>query len=352
VERKKGETETEREEGGPSSSQTTVEKAAEALAAALSRDQEEEGQEEQPKQQNEKVVESGGVRVVVRRTTHHQGGGLTDIFSAFGAVTDADDFERDNHFIVGIGAPQQSSLKEDEEEKEKKVGRRRSMVLTSSEGLQLECSIPVVEKPKSQGGEKSQREGGNLMLADLLKDHEEEEGDDVEVDGGHIQLAVDDKVKQFAHNFLGEATVNTCHKKLSGWWTYELCPLAHIKQYHDEHGKIQSSFSLGIINTEKTWNITKASFSSDRTGTGKKRHLRSISFAYDHGTSCDLNGIPRETIVNFYCSPNMKDAIKQVTETSTCSYVVDFESKELCKHEEFQQKESDINHIECSPLLA
>ncbi len=72
--------------------------------------------------------------------------------------------------------------------------------------------------------------------------------------------------------------------------------------------------------------------------------------SYDSGTLCDLNGQPREAVVKFQCSPSGRDGIKQITETATCAYTVDFESRELCKHPEFQAKTSNVHHIQCQPL--
>ena len=75
-----------------------------------------------------------------------------------------------------------------------------------------------------------------------------------------------------------------------------------------------------------------------------------MSFVFDEGTKCDLTSMPRTTIVNFSCSSASKDSLKTVTETSSCAYVVDFESKELCKHEEFQKEAASVHHIDCKPV--
>ena len=39
-----------------------------------------------------------------------------------------------------------------------------------------------------------------------------------------------------------------------------------------------------------------------------------------------------------------------VTETASCKYAVEIESKELCKHQDFQQKRERIHQIRCHPV--
>ena len=212
-------------------------------------------------------------------------------------------------------------------------------MITNHEGVQLECFLPLIE---NQEIETSGEDGDGVAGFE-----QEEEKSDRE------------NMQAFAFKYLGEEAVRTCHRKLDGWWTYELCPLAHIKQFHEENGKVVASFNLGLINAQKTMiehqTMQAKKGGSDGSSGGTSSSLSSsnaktISFVFDSGTKCDLNGQPREAVVNFHCSPNSRDSIKQVTETSTCSYVVDFESKELCKHPEFKQTTADINHIHCNLL--
>ena len=139
----------------------------------------------------------------------------------------------------------------------------RVIRMTNSEGILLDCELPNLSEETKKSEEKALE-------------------------------AITDEAS--AIKYLGEATLRNCHRKTVGWWTYEVCPLSHVKQFHAENSKVLSNFDLGFINTEKTWNLTKASsFGSQK----------SVSFLYDHGTKCDLNGMPRETVVNFSCSPSV-----------------------------------------------
>ena len=216
--------------------------------------------------------------------------------------------ERDNHFIVSVSDSSSSSeaMKEAKDVDDSSGSGIRVIRMTNSEGILLDCELPNLSEETKKSEEKALE-------------------------------AITDEAS--AIKYLGEATLRNCHRKTVGWWTYEVCPLSHVKQFHAENSKVLSNFDLGFINTEKTWNLTKASsFGSQK----------SVSFLYDHGTKCDLNGMPRETVVNFSCSPSFKDAIKQVRETSSCSYVVDFESKELCKWR--PDKPINILNIRCNKV--
>ena len=51
---------------------------------------------------------------------------------------------------------------------------------------------------------------------------------------------------------------------------------------------------------------TSAGISAD---TQQQQQQRSISFVYDSGTQCDLNGLPREAVVKFFCSPTGNETL-------------------------------------------
>jgi len=261
-----------------------------------------------------------------------------------------DSFERNNHFVVGIANTKSNDDSIGNEAAgghPREEATHRRVEMTSHQGLRLECFLPIVSESSmglfaspddagaSPGGEGSSASGG--------------------VSSGARPLVTDEASSA---KYLGQGMINSCHTKTVGWWTYEVCPLSHVKQYHEENGQVLSSFNLGFINTEKTWNLTtdaaalgfagapSAGISADT----QQQQQRSISFVYDSGTQCDLNGLPREAVVKFSCSPTGRDGITQITETSTCAYVVDFESRELCKHPEFQAKTSNLHHIQCQPI--
>ncbi|QDZ18416.1 PRKCSH domain-containing protein [Chloropicon primus] len=258
-----------------------------------------------------KAIEKGNVKVYVQNHAVKKETGV-DIGDLKGDRLDT--FERDNHFVVGVSSS--TPVLRPDSTSESWEGFRR-VVVTNFEGVKLECRVPVVQQVEAP--------------ADEGEDDGTPEEDDEVVDA---EAAFEKRVR----NLLGDATVNDCHKKADGWWTYELCPLTHIRQYHSEHNVILSSYNLGTFNA----NRTMESF--------MKKGQRTLQFVYDEGTKCDLTGMNRKTIVNFSCSPTQKDSLKTVTETSSCQYLVEFASASLCSHKEFQQKEANIHNINCNPI--
>lgn len=202
------------------------------------------------------AIENGKVRVFVQSQVVQKEQGLdVDTFAAGGSL---DSFERDNHFIVGVSSASRplssSGAKPPSSEKHRKVR------VTNYEGVELECVVPVVPQ-------QSQEESSEAAMADAKSS--EDAWDDSEFE-------------ERASKLLGTDTLKNCHRKVDGWWTYEVsaqpfpppnslspshrlssklsaslsrtqvCPLAHVRQYHAENNQILSSFNLGTFNATKT----------------------------------------------------------------------------------------------------
>ncbi|GBP73555.1 Endoplasmic reticulum lectin 1 [Eumeta japonica] len=69
-----------------------------------------------------------------------------------------------------------------------------------------------------------------------------------------------------------------------------------------------------------------------------------------HGTTCDLNGKPRVTRVQYVCYTHGKHEVYSFKEVSTCEYEVIVLSPLLCAHPQFKPQESSENIISCIPV--
>ena len=75
-----------------------------------------------------------------------------------------------------------------------------------------------------------------------------------------------------------------------------------------------------------------------------------VSQKYSSGTPCDIEKVSRETEVRYFCSPSSmhKFSVRNVEEPSTCKYIINIDSLDLCKHPDFAVKETVTNFIYCS----
>jgi protein OS-9 len=83
-----------------------------------------------------------------------------------------------------------------------------------------------------------------------------------------------------------------------------------------------------------------------------------VSQHYEDGTLCDLSGRPRQAETRLYCSPegdgetgtNSLGAIRAVTESSTCQYIVTIATPLLCAHPLFRPRVPSLLEIACTPI--
>ena len=180
-----------------------------------------------------KAMESGKVKVFVKSEIKAKQAAVP--LESFNGDKLDDSFERENHFVVGVsssvGGPDDAEC----------GAHERKIYVTNYEGMRLECIVPVVER---EGGNEAEGDNGDGEAAP----------DAGQADLGDLASAPshEERVRELAGDLLGEDTLNNCHKKVDGWWTYEICPMAHVRQYHEENLKILSSFELGLIDWEQT----------------------------------------------------------------------------------------------------
>lgn len=153
--------------------------------------------------------------------------------------------------------------------------------------------------------------------------------------------------------------IGTCIYRIDGWWTYELCPRVHLRQFHREKGaKVDSaSFLLGVWTVDST-NTTEPS-ANPAIGT-------TLVQTYLEGGHCDLTGGPRRATVScghssrhpscgpsgtlcwrffcrgqvrYMCNPQQgKSLLMDVREPATCQYEATVTTSLLCGHPEFAPK--------------
>jgi protein OS-9 len=70
---------------------------------------------------------------------------------------------------------------------------------------------------------------------------------------------------------------------------------------------------------------------------------------YDGGAPCDVTGKPRRTEVRMRCVTGLAQ-ILSINEPSSCSYVLNVASPQLCRHEAFRPRQESLATIYCVPL--
>ncbi len=100
---------------------------------------------------------------------------------------------------------------------------------------------------------------------------------------------------------------SSCHTLADGWWTYQLCPGASMKQYHaTPAGSVDpaSEYSLGTFN---------ASGSDEEPAAARRRLPVVYREEYSHGTQCDVGSKQhRSTIVSYECDVDAAPTLVQV----------------------------------------
>ena len=170
---------------------------------------------------------------------------------------------------------------------------------------------------------------------------------------------------------------DSCFYRLEGWWTYELCFMKSMRQFHQE--KIQSTAGVDSAREETRvtqdyqlglyWLPERQRHASDATpnaeapafdaadfrgelGYDLKTNRRYFAQKYGNGSRCDITGNPREVELRVWCEPSEPTHIVGIEEISTCHYVVQFRTNLLCKHPAFMhdQKTEDVKSVQCESL--
>ena len=178
----------------------------------------------------------------------------------------------------------------------------------------------------------------------------------------------------------------------TGWWTYKVCYLKEITQFHREQvavtadgqihneppmlnvktgarsaaeaeaniqaalkeAKIQmkfvttAEFTLGLLPSS----TTQAELDADaKIVRGDSWETTYVSQHYHSGTLCDLNNRPRMTETRIFCDmQESSHVIKSVIESATCEYVMVIHTPTICQHPLFKPDVPKVLEITCEPL--
>ncbi|VUZ47195.1 unnamed protein product [Hymenolepis diminuta] len=153
-------------------------------------------------------------------------------------------------------------------------------------------------------------------------------------------------ISEYIKSVFNTWNTSNCLTWFHGWWTYKVCIGQEVTQYHDEHGAITLSSSLGLFSKDYDWSIAEQ---SDPQVSGRYH-----SQFYDHGSICDVTGKPRSTELRYVCNfMAANPVITELAEIATCSYVLTIASVDLCVVPALMpKKEIEPSRIVCSPALS
>ncbi|PIK36196.1 hypothetical protein BSL78_26977 [Apostichopus japonicus] len=138
-----------------------------------------------------------------------------------------------------------------------------------------------------------------------------------------------------------------CIRKTKDWWSYQFCYGKNIEQFHLENDKIIGDVVvLGIYDSETDWSDNAT------TDSRKNRLNRYHSHNYVNGSTCDLNGKPRQAEVRFHCAEGEGDSISRIDEPTTCSYILTIHTTRICHHPYLKPPPKvKPKSVLCSPAL-
>jgi hypothetical protein len=84
----------------------------------------------------------------------------------------------------------------------------------------------------------------------------------------------------------------------SRYWAYEFCPFKHVLQFHPTANNKDYLYFLGIYTKHISTSIEQGIVDGV-----EEYHLVQI---FKDGTKCDLNGQPRQSRIEYYCSNQEK----------------------------------------------
>ncbi|KAK9795963.1 hypothetical protein WJX73_009024 [Symbiochloris irregularis] len=201
-------------------------------------------------------------------------------------------------FILDIDTEVGSKLHEATKAEE---GRLR--VLKDARGRTFNCYLPVPdEKALSDGKEKAEEEQTAAQLLAPLK--------------------------------------TTCLFRQEDWWTYEICPGQHVRQFHQHNQELQSQYDLGKFDSNAT--------DLDRIWEGDSGPVEAsyVEEVFDNGEACDLTQAPRSARVRYSCSPS-REGIQAILEPATCKYLFLVATPRLCEHPALRNRQAAISRMAC-----
>jgi len=184
-----------------------------------------------------------------------------------------------------------------------------------------------------------------------------------------------DSVQQLLDETLKDVCIES---ETSGWWVYEYCHQARIRQFHEAiHSQmssggntiltksIETQHVLGVF-VEATEDVDEEERIVNATSTAKKiagvgGNGAYFSWKYEGGNVCDDStvtdsaivgsGAPdrleRSSEVRYYCGESYGISVH---EDSTCHYLVHIIVPELCLHPRFQAPVAKKQAFKCIPL--
>ena len=143
-----------------------------------------------------------------------------------------------------------------------------------------------------------------------------------------------------------EGLQSVCLYKVVGWWTYELCHERHVRQFHglSVDDKTLEVHHLGYFNPV----LTEMQKSSSRHG-----KTPYFSQYFTDGSTCDINGNPREVEIRYFCDHDGTDHIDLVKEVGYCRYEIHVKTPRLCSLPEYSSFGNNYHvvDIQCHPLV-
>ncbi len=113
----------------------------------------------------------------------------------------------------------------------------------------------------------------------------------------------------------------SCLYRMEGWWTYEFCFGAAVKQFHvdGQTGTRVSEFVMGRYEGGSSTLLPDL-------------ETRQVKQKYVGGTTCDLSGQPRSIEVRYLCNdkPNGITYVGELQEPSTCQYALAIVTPLVC----------------------
>ncbi len=156
-----------------------------------------------------------------------------------------------------------------------------------------------------------------------------------------------------------------CLYHREGWWTFEVCPRQHVRQFHAERDARTAEYVLGRFDADATARRhadAARPFAEEVAPSGAAQRFHAHVFS--NGTQCDLTGQPRSAEGRLVCAPEAaagaagapgapgaleapQHAIEAVKEPTTCHYVLTLATPLLCRHAAFRVHAPPVAHIRC-----
>ena len=198
-----------------------------------------------------------------------------------------------------------------------------AVMMTAHDGRRYFCALP---KPRGTGAADDET-GADASATNASA-----------ADEGDAEATVEDVLKPLE---------GRCFYRIEGWWTYELCHMKKIRQYHQEDKKVTNEYNLGVFHAEETELIAESRRKDESATPGAPPYHAHV---FTEGTPCDLTDLKRQTEVRLTCAPNGVNVIASIEEPSTCRYVFTFQTPELCKRSEFRAPTKETTHMRCKAV--